>query len=120
MLSSPVSITFCFGSSLELTAIDAAPHGPGFLTIAVGAAHVHLPAKGARYGEGLDFHENKSGTFGRGGQVGWADGGIRRGVDGLTKCSRGLVSSLLTRSRLFPLLAPMINPDLAKLLKPRL
>jgi hypothetical protein len=63
MLSSLVSITFCFGSSLELAAVDAAPHGPRFLTIAVGAAHVHLPPQAARYAECLDFHENKSGTI---------------------------------------------------------
>jgi hypothetical protein len=30
---------------------------------------MHLPAKGSRYGEGLDFHENKRGTFGEGGQA---------------------------------------------------
>jgi hypothetical protein len=40
---------------VELLAIDAAPHGSRFLTIAVGAAHMHLPAKAARYAEGLDF-----------------------------------------------------------------
>jgi hypothetical protein len=55
MLSSPVSITFWFGSSLELFALDALPHGSGFQTIAIGAAHMHLPAKGSRYREGLDF-----------------------------------------------------------------
>jgi hypothetical protein len=49
MLSSPVSITFCFGSSLELTPIDAAPHRPRFLPIAVGAVHMHLPAKAPRH-----------------------------------------------------------------------
>src|ERR1700722_15589294 len=52
-------------------AVDALPHGSGFQTVAVIAAHMHLPAKGSRYGEGLDFHENKSGTFGGGGQAGW-------------------------------------------------
>jgi hypothetical protein len=33
--------------------------------IAVGAAHVHLPAQASRYAQCLDFHENKRGTFGR-------------------------------------------------------
>jgi hypothetical protein len=74
MLSSPVNITtkksgFCFGSSLELLAVDALPHGSGFLTITIVAAHMHLPAKGSRYREGLDFYENKSGTLGGGGQA---------------------------------------------------
>jgi hypothetical protein len=69
MLSSPASITFCFGSSLELPAVDALPHGSGFLPVAVGAAHMHLPAKGPRHAQCLDFHENKSGTFGGGGQA---------------------------------------------------
>ena len=49
MLSPPVSVTFCFGSSLELTPIDALPHGSRFLPIAVDAAHVHLPAKAPRH-----------------------------------------------------------------------
>jgi hypothetical protein len=34
-----------------------------------GTPHVHLPAKAARYGERLDFHENKSGMFGGGGHA---------------------------------------------------
>jgi hypothetical protein len=62
MLSSPVSISFCFGSSLELTPIDAPAHGPRFLPISIGAPRVHLPAKAARHPERLDFHENKNGT----------------------------------------------------------
>jgi hypothetical protein len=34
----------------------------GALSIAVGAAHVHLPAKAPRHAKRLDFHENKHGT----------------------------------------------------------
>jgi len=51
VLSSPVSTRkrkVC-GFSFELLAIDAAPHGPCFLPIAVGAAHMHLPAKAPRH-----------------------------------------------------------------------
>ena len=50
MLSSPVNITtkkvcgFCFGSSLELLAVDALPHGSRFETITIGTAHMHSPA----------------------------------------------------------------------------
>ena len=32
----------------ELLPVDALPHGPGALAIAVGAAHVNLPAKAPR------------------------------------------------------------------------
>jgi hypothetical protein len=34
----------------------------GALAIAVGAAHVHLPAKAPSHPKRLDFHENKRGT----------------------------------------------------------
>jgi hypothetical protein len=48
---------------IELPAVNAPPRGPGALAIAVGAAHVHLPAKAPRHPERIDFHENKSGTM---------------------------------------------------------
>jgi len=35
---------FCFGSSLELLAVDALPHGSRFETITIGTAHMHSPA----------------------------------------------------------------------------
>jgi hypothetical protein len=49
--------------------IDALPHGPDAISIAVGAAHVHLPAKAPRHAQGLDFHKNNAGTFQRAGQA---------------------------------------------------
>jgi hypothetical protein len=59
MLSSPVSITFCFGNSLELTPIDAPAHGSRLLAIAVGALHVHLPAQASRHPKRFDFVRTK-------------------------------------------------------------
>ena len=37
--------------SIELLAINAAPHGPRVLAIPIGAPHVHLPTKAARHRE---------------------------------------------------------------------
>src|SRR5271163_4310429 len=59
-------------SEAKLLAINAAPHGSGPLPIAVGAAHMHLPAKAPRRAWRLDFHENKCGTVRRADQGRWA------------------------------------------------
>ena len=54
---------------IELLAIDASPDGFRALAIAVGAPHVHPPAKASRLVQRLDFHKNESGTYDRSGQA---------------------------------------------------
>ena len=54
---------------VKLLPIDASPHGPRALAIALGAPHVHPPAEASRYAQGLDFHENESGTKAGAGQA---------------------------------------------------
>ena len=49
-------------SKNELLAINASPHGSRALAIAIGAAHVHLPARASRHAQCLDFFKNESGT----------------------------------------------------------
>ena len=50
---------------VELLSIDASSDGFRALTIAIGAPHVHIPTEASRHPQGLDFHENKNGTFSR-------------------------------------------------------